>query len=229
MGAGVSAKTVCPVAPPPGSTINGGLIVNGVCILDHVTVHGGVTVQNNGHLELEFSTVDGGVNVEPGGELDSGHLVFSTVSTFNPSTIHGGVVATNPLDLDLINATVDGGVTVNGNPFNSTPSICQSHISGGISLTNIAQGFAGGFNLGDPGAEGFNCPGNDINGTVHVSNSPGLIEIEANTIQGSVLVENSTLELAGNTISGSAKCTNTVFASDGDPAPNQLNGQNSCP
>src|SRR5205814_2678399 len=110
-------------------------------------------------------------------------LLFSTASTFNPSTIRGGIVLTNALDVDLINATVDGGVRVIGNPSFATPSICGSNISGGISLENIAQGFAGGFLIGDPGPEGFNCPGNVIKGTVHVANSPGVIEIEHNTIQ----------------------------------------------
>ena len=222
-----SAKVNCPVAPPPGSVVNGGMIVTGVCILNQVTVRGGITVTATGSLELENSFVSGGIDVAPGGELDLGHTLSSNTPTNNPSSITGGIKF-NGRDLDLYNATVSGEVSVDGSAPNFFPSICGSNLSGALKLQNIAT--TGGAFIGDPG-EGFpaNCAGNLINGSLHVSDSVGLVEIEGNTITGSVILDNSTIELAGNTIGGSVQCTNVTFASDGDPAPNTVGGAIHCP
>jgi hypothetical protein len=225
----VAAKVNCPVAPPPGSTIGGGMIVTGQCILDHVTVTGGITVTSTGQLELENSIVSGGIVVQPGGELDSGHTFFSNTPTGTPSSISGGIKFTNGLDIDLYNATVTGGVVVDG-VTEGFPTICGSSISGGLTYKNITTG---GY-IGDPN-EGFpaQCAGNRIDTSVYVINSPGLIEIEHNNISGSVVLDNARIELAGNTIGGSLTCKNgtTFFETEHDglpEPPNTVNGSNSC-
>jgi hypothetical protein len=184
-----------------------------------------------GRLELEDSTVSGGIVVQPGGELDLDHTLFSTNPTANKSTVNGDIKITNPRDIDINNTTVNGGVMYDGggtNPANATPSICGSTIHGGVTLKNVAQGFAGGLFIGDPGPEGFNCTGNDIRGSVQVSDSTGVIEIEGNSIKGSVFITNSRYELASNTITGSASCVNSTHVSDGDSAPNTVGGKNTC-
>ena len=228
----VGAKVNCPIAPPPGSTIGGGMIVTGVCVLDHVSVSGGITVTSTGQLRLEYSMVSGGIVVQPGGELDSGHTLSSNTPTGTPSSISGGIKFTNGKDMDLYNATVTGGVVVDGVAANFFPTICGSSISGGLTYKNIAVG-RGGF-IGDPG-EGFpaSCAGNVIDSSLYVIDSPGLVEIEANTISGSVVLDNSRIELVGNSIGGSLTCKNgTLFFStetDGAPLPpNTVGGSDTC-
>src|SRR5438094_10523455 len=71
---------MCPPVPPPGSNVDGELVVTGTCVLVNVTVNGGVTVTSTGRLELENSTVNGGITVQPGGELDSGHTLSTAVA-----------------------------------------------------------------------------------------------------------------------------------------------------
>jgi hypothetical protein len=88
--------------------------------------------------------------------------------------------------------------------------------------------------VGDPNEFFFtagphsDCPRNTIDGSVFVTNSQNL-EIEGNSISGSVHVSNSTVELAGNTIEGSAKCQNVTVFSDGDHTPNTFGGHSNCP
>jgi hypothetical protein len=76
--------------PPPGSTIRGGLEVDGTCVLDNVTIGGGLAVDGTGAVELNGSTVNGGLVVSPGGELD---VDATTSGAGNPtgakSTIKG--------------------------------------------------------------------------------------------------------------------------------------------
>jgi hypothetical protein len=56
------------------------------------------------------------------------------------------------------------------------------------------------------------------------------VESESNLVGGSVTISDSTLvELAGNTIKGSAHCSNVTTATDGDAAPNTVQGSNNCP
>lgn len=202
----------CPPPPPPGSTIDGGLLVTGPCTLVDVTVNGGATVTSTGHLELERSTVNGGVTVEPGGELDSGHTIFSAFATGLPSTINGGIDVTNAIDIDLINADIHGKVSING--AGAFPNLCGTHFHGKVELTNVTSSFR----FGDPGeviqfGTPPDCPGNTVDGSLFVSNSR--LEIEGNTISGSVHISDSTVEFAGNTFS-KAHCKNVTPMTDGD-------------
>jgi hypothetical protein len=223
----VRSQNTCPPVPPPGATVHGGLVVSGACILDHVTVDGGVTVTATGHLELEHnSTVHGGVTVEAGGELDVGHTIASDTATFTPNTIDGGITFTNGSDMDLENATVHGAVSiVVSNTPNFSLSICGSALHGTLTLTGV-QGLAGVPALvGDPGEPLFqagphpDCLGNTIEGAVVVTNSSNL-ELEGNTIHGSVSITNSTVGFSGNTITGSTHCAQ-VSGVDSDDTPSQ--------
>lgn len=210
-----SASNTCPPPPPPGSTVDGGLLVTAACTLVDVTVNGGVTVTAKGHLELERSTINGGVVVQPGGELDSGHTILSSTATGLPSTIHGGIKITNGLDLDLFNADVDGAVVVDGIAASNTPNFCGSHFHGKVELLNLKSLTR----FGDPG-EVFetgtppDCPANTLDGSLFVTNSR-TVEIEGNHISGSVHITDSTVEFAGNTFS-SAHCENVTPFTDGD-------------
>jgi hypothetical protein len=214
-------KNTCPVAIPAGSTVNGGLVVTGDCVLTNVTVHGGVLITSTGGLELENSSVDGGINVQAGGELDSGHTLSSGTDTFNPSTINGGVQALGPMkDLDLDNASINGNVSISGNAPGFAPYICGSSINGSVSISNVVDTPGFHANIGDPGevvqsGPVRDCPGNTIHGSVSVSNVQ-FLEIEGNTITGSVFIDSSTVDVRGNTIGGNVQCTGaTAFTDDG--------------
>lgn len=232
--AGAADQNTCAPNPPPGSTLDGGLLVTGFCTLDHVTVNGGVTITTGGHLDLENSTVNGGIEVQPGGELDSGHTSNSAVGTFAPSTINGGINATGAFDIDLDNATVHGVTSINGfGTVNFAPTICGSTLDGSVKISNITAAGTFPMLVGDPGEVVQNgpvpdCPGNTINGSLFISTS-AVIEIEGNEISGSVKLSDSTAELAGNAIGGSAHCDNVVPFTDGDHSPNTIGGSNNCP
>src|SRR4051812_7579168 len=103
VGVRAAPQNTCPPDPPPGSTVNGGLLVTGMCHLDNVRVNGGIVVTGTGQLEVENSVVNGGIDVQPGGELDVGHTLFSYTATFTPSTINGGIRVANASDLDVEN------------------------------------------------------------------------------------------------------------------------------
>ena len=242
--AAVSAASSCPSGgtPPPGSTVDGGLDVDGTCILVSVTVNGGITVEATGHLSFQDGTVNGGIVVLPCGELDVNATTLGAgVPTGTSATINGGIVLNGaaPLticpvgsfaDADIFTALIDGGILVTGNFPGSAPRICNNEIRGHATLNDVFAPF--GFSLGDEASTG--CPGNTIHGAVHVSNSSGTaifrLEVEGNIVGGSVLLSGSTLELQGNTINGSLRCSNgTVLlpGEPGDPA-NTVHGANTC-
>jgi hypothetical protein len=109
-----------------------------------------------------------------------------------------------------------------------TPFVCKNDIKGGVRISDVSSPQ---FALGDREASfgGVNCEGNTIHGTVRVSNTRGL-ELEDNTIIGSVLISDSVLDLHGNTINGSLRCSNTVLlpGEPGDTA-NDVHGAIHCP
>src|SRR2546421_3096630 len=91
----LAAEVHCPSGgtPPPGSTVTGGLDVDGTCLVDHVTVNGGITVEAGGHLQFTNGTVNGGIVALPCGELDVNALTGGSGSpiTGATSTINGGI------------------------------------------------------------------------------------------------------------------------------------------
>ena len=229
-----AAGAVCPSGgvPGPGVTVFGGLEVNGKCVLNNVTIHGGIVIDAGAQLELENSVVYNGI-VDNGGELDLGHTLLSNTTTGNPNTVHGGIIINGAIDFDIDNVTLDGGLNVTG-AINNEPGVCGSTINGDI---NISAATNGGtiILLGDPETEGsITCPGNTINGSVLLSNnSLALIELEGNTISGSgTFLNNLNIEFDGNTLGGSAVCSGTTITPPpgGEPFGNTVKGLiNSCP
>jgi len=234
----LAGKIDCPGGgkPAPGTLVRGGLEVTGQCLLDRVTVGGGIVVDPGGDLEIEASTVSGGIAVAPCGELEI-DLADHAIPSGATSTVNGDIViqasATCTLpafsDLDIWTARVNGSVVVTGSYFGG-PTICGNAITGDVTLDHLTSAHP--FWLGDPdGALG--CPGNTIGGTLAVrsSSSPRRIEVESNSVAGSVLLNASTLELNENTIGGNLTCSNgTVIlpGEDPDPSDNTVHGTSSC-
>jgi len=259
-----AATTKCPTGgtPAPGSTITGGLEVDGFhCILADVTVYGGITVDANGPgvfpigvLELSGSTVNGGIVVNGGGiDIDNDYFFFDR--PHEPSIIRGGLTLNHALYFSSADATIYGGVTMNGQRdpaegFGCPPVgacfinsyMCANTIFGNVVVADVAQGQV--FD-GDPGfrpyGNGRPCGvGNTIHGSVLLKNSNFINpfsgeanEIEGDTINGSVSVDHSTAEVSGNTIGGSLLCTNGSVmlppgADDSTSSTNTVTGANTC-
>ena len=234
----------CPSStPPPGSTVNGGLDVNGTCIVDKVTVNGGITVEAGGHLQLTNGTVNGGILTLPCGEMDINATTGgSGVPTGTTSTINGGIdivasaVCTTPgtfSDVDIFGAQIDGGISMTGAfAVNFFPFICGNTVKGSVNLESVTVTPLGVFEgaIGDPDNALRNCPGNTITGSFHMTKS-SVFAVKSNTIGGSVLLSGSTLELNGNTINGSLRCSDgtvIVPGEPGDPTGNTVHGKNTC-
>ena len=236
----VTDRVSCPSNsnPAPGERIAGGVEVDGTCILDGVTVNGGITVDSGGHLQFTSSTVNGSISVMGCGELDVNATTNGVgAPTGTTATINGGIVlnasaaCTSPAlsDADIWTAQIHGEISVTGNyRRGGTPVICGNAITGDVMVDNLATVAPAKFYIGDPDFGG--CTGNTITGALSVSNS-SLLEVESNTVGGSVLLSGSTLGLSENTIGGSLQCSNgTVFlpADHGEPSGNTVDGANSC-
>jgi len=242
-----------------GLEITGGN--DGYCELHNVTVYGGIVVDPTpdamlaqfhwNAVNLIGSTVSGGVVVGHNSEVDS-NIDFSTFSIIpQRSTISGGLTWNTALNGFVLNATISGGVTVNGNG-DLTPIcgaqvdlcwlnhvFCNTTVTGNVSFSDINhnQDF-----LGDPEEDQLftngACPGNTIHGSLFLRNSNFTrptdgepTEFEGNTIDGSVHLDHSTLELGGNTVGGSLLCTNgTVIhpPAPGDFTGNTVRGRDTC-
>lgn len=243
--AAAAAKNKCSTGatPPSGSTVNGGLEVDGTCILKSVTVNGGITVDSTGHLSLQGGAVNGGIKVKPGGELDVNATTNGAgVPTHTTSTINGGIDfnggSGRPFaDADIWNAHVNGGMSFTGTfplgvpfpGFFNQPVLCGNHFNGTVKFFDITA--RGPLFFGDPDA---GCPGNTIQGSLVVTNSHSTnsrIEVESNTIIGSVKLSGSTLDFSSNTVGGSLSCSNgTVLLPPdaGDTSGNSVRGSNTC-
>lgn len=193
-----ATSATCPGAgtPPPGSTVNGGLEIDGYCELHNVTVNAGIVVDPTpdsmllqgqwNDVDLFGSTVHGGIQVGPQSEVDS-NVDFSTGELKpGPTTISGGVRLDHALFSYIENATIDGGFTINGGgdptlfcqAFGIPAEFCVDNyptcgvtINGNVSLSGIdtTQAF-----VGDPEEQFFansNCTGNTIHGSVQMRDS----------------------------------------------------------
>src|SRR5713226_5483875 len=145
----LAAEVHCPSGgtPAAGSTVNGGLDVDGTCIVDKVTVNGGITVEAGGHLQLTSSLVNGGIVVFPCGELD---VNATTGGAGNPtgttSTINGGIDieasdTCNPgafSNADIYTAKINGGISMTGTyAVGDVPIICANTIKGNMDVNNV--------------------------------------------------------------------------------------------
>jgi hypothetical protein len=216
-----AARTKCPSpsggVPASGSTVSGGLEVDGACALNDVTVSGGIVVDSNGGLGFVHSFASGGITVN-GGELDINHQLAGASQVGTGGQVTGGIVMTLPSDFDIWSDTVTGGIRLNGmNRLGDAPTLCGSSVSGGITMANATT--AGTF-VGDPEdvppGSTANCPGNTITGGLTFSNVQGG-SIEGNSITGGVTLAASSVEFNGNTISGTASCTNGTIIVPGEP------------
>ena len=207
VGGGSAFADTCSNQTISSKTLHQLEVTPGTCILDHVTVHGGLVIDTNAHLQLTNSTVDGGISVQPGGELD---LQATTNGAGQPipgsSTINGGIVVNTPFDLDLRDSKINGGVSIAGpKTVAGSLSLCNLEISGGVTLTNVTT-----------------SPGVDIGAAIF-----GIIPCSGSTIDGSVTIDHSVAFAVSNTtISGSLRCINggVVTNHTGD----NITGSNSC-
>ena len=225
-----------------GVTVYGGITVDandatgtgefpiGYLSIDGSTVHGGIVV-NGGGIDVGVDNFDGDNRTfSPTtiyGGLRVNHAVFYTTAD---ATIHGGVVMDGIRD-----PSTDSGLAV-------FSQMCATEVFGDVvvrDLDNVIRTFIG--DPGEPAyANGAFCDGNTIHGSVSLINSSRVnpishegSEIEGNTVTGSVHVDHSVAEVWSNIVGGSLLCTNgTVIQPPlpGDPssANNTVNGQNTC-
>jgi hypothetical protein len=220
-----SSKTTCPSGgvPTSGSTIHGGLVVDGDCTITGVIVDGGIVVEGNGHLTLYRSTVNGGTDVQRNGEFDSDNPPVAG----GANILNGGVREDHAFDMDIFNSTVYGGIHFAGGPLGVGYAfvVCGSTVHGDVTLEAIGQA---GTEIGDR----FGCARNTITGSVHIRNTGNIsVELEFATIGGSVNIWNSHPAITGNTIGGSLLCHQgaTLHNYDSDDTfANTIHGTNTC-
>lgn len=234
----LAAQTTCPpTTPPPGSSVNGGLDVVGICIVNQVTVNGGITIESGGHLQLTSSTVNGGIVTLACGEIDVNATTNGVgTPTGTKSSVNGGIdITANDVcppgafsDADIWTAQIQGGISITGSFLpTTTPYICNNQFKGNIAIHNVTA--PTGFTFGDPDENG--CVGNTVTGAFILSDST-LFKVESNVIGGSaLLMGNNMLEFNGNTIGGSAKCSSGTIIVPGEAGdqPNTVHGSNQCP
>jgi hypothetical protein len=251
--ASAAPLTKCPSGgtPPPGSTITGGLEVDGFCALTDVTVNGGVVVDPLPVgadpfvvLELRSGQVRGGIVVDRG-LLSLGLTSESggVTPTHLPVTVEGGITMNRPVSFGAAGATIRGGVRINGDtsldaifgcggdPFCfASGALCSDDISGNVRVTDVHfnQIFVGD-GSGEPFfSNGESCGGNTIDGSVLMRDTDFVrfdgetSEIEANTLTGSVQIGHSIAEVNENTVGGSLLCTNDAVIHP--PAPYDVPG-----
>jgi len=149
--AALAAEVHCPSGgtPTAGTTVNGGLDVDGTCIVDHVTVNGGITVEAGGHLQFTNGTVNGGIVDLPCGELDLNATTNGAPIAGATSTINGGIdieasaVCTTPAgafsDADIWTAQINGGISITGTySAGFAPAICSNQIKGNMLRAIVA-------------------------------------------------------------------------------------------
>jgi hypothetical protein len=242
-----AASAKCPSGgtPPPGSTIRGGLEVDGGrCFLNDVTVDGGITVDPSPELSgngfnraliFNESTVYGGVYVgeRSGLRID---VLPPDLTLTPPSTINGGIAGDHPVFVEAALATINGGIKIDGyapfasvfgcegDPFCFADSpFCGNDIQGGVSIAgaDATQVFIG--DVGEQFYSNGDCSGNTIHGSVFLEDSNFIrfdgepSEIEGNTVYGSVHLDHSTAEVNENTVLGSLLCSNGTVIHPGAP------------
>ncbi len=220
-----SAKTTCPSGgvPTPGTTIVGGLAVDGDCTITGVLVNGGIVIEGNGHLTLYKSTVNGGTHVQRNGEFDSDNPPVAG----GGNLLMGGVTEDHAFDMDIFNSTVQGGIHYDGGPLgvNFFYETCGTTVQGDVTLEDIVS-------IGTEFGDKTGCGRNTITGSVHIRNTGTTsVELEFATIGGSVDIWNSHPAVTGNTIGGSLLCHQgaTLGHYDADDSvANVVHGTNTC-
>lgn len=211
----------CPPTYAPGTTIDGGLDVAGECVLTGVTINGGVVIESSGHLTLYGSTVNGQTKVNPGGEFDSD----TPEMPGGANILNGGVDADTAVEMDLHRGVINGVVRFvhmapSNSPFGAARfSFCGVGLEGSLDIEDM-RAFPSGVHVGDFETAGRRpqCAGNAISGSIVIRDNPGSrIEIEQNTIGGSVEIWNSQPSLSLNKIGGGVHCHQSATLGHWDP------------
>ncbi len=169
---------------------------------------GGLTVDTGAHLQLSNATVNGGINVQPGGELDIQATANGPAQPVpSSSEVNGGIVLNNAFDIDLRSSKINGGVSIGG-PGNggAQPTLCNLDIHGGVTVTN-ATSYAAGIDIVGPPKFGGTCLGSTIDGSVTIDHSVAFA-VSNSTINGSLLCTNGGVvsNHTGDSITGSNTC-----------------------
>ncbi|MFI6151803.1 Ig-like domain repeat protein [Kitasatospora sp. NPDC051170] len=246
--------TVCPAAPstdpalPPSGTVT---------FKDGATVLGTGTLAPGGgahcaQAQVTFANLLPGshtLTAQYSGDADflaGGPETFTQVvacARTVTGTVDGGVVASGPSTC-IVDADVHGTVfgtpggalfighsTVHGSVMSSHGTqfgMCGSSATGSLTVDH-ASGFVV---IGDPGDDG--CPGNHVNGSVHLANNHAGAELIANHIGGTATVDGTTgtgpfpedtrAEIEANTITGSLRCLGNTPPPTNDGHPNTVHG-----
>ena len=193
-----NGNTKCGSAPAPaaGSTVTGGLEVDGTCILVDVTVKGGVVIDSTGALSQQGGTINGGITVNPGGEIDLNATTngggFPTGTT---SIVNGDVTINQAFDSDLWATRINGGLTMNASGI--FVQICGNNVTGDSSISGV---------FGTIGVGGtFGCNGNSFRSSLSLTDSA--FTFGGNTIGNNLLCTNTAVVVtAPNTIGGTNTC-----------------------
>ena len=149
-------------------------------------------------------------------------------------TVVGGVVVNAGDFCILAGANVSGGVQVNGGGILIA---CASTISGGVVANGAANLIIGAGADEEVPPVNFVCPGNVINGAVHISNTgPGVlapapsIAIERDAISGGVHLTGNQgmITVSSDMISGGLFCVNNAFDLDDEGTPSVITGAIRC-
>jgi uncharacterized repeat protein (TIGR03803 family) len=199
-------------APPSGSACNGTYngTFNGTVTLSSGQVcnfvsGGDITgnvIVNGGNLMLNGATV--------GGNIQNTGATGGNVTLTN-ATVNGGLQLASG-NLTLTNSTVDGNLQISGT---ATYSVDLSRIRGNLQVTNVQAGpaqnqvcgatISGNLQLVDNGtaveigSTSASCPGNNVGGSLQVTNNYAPVQIFDNVIKGSLqCVGNVSIMGAGN-------------------------------
>ena len=141
------------------------------------------------------------------------------------ATLAGGISISGGASVFIVNSRIGGQISAsNGGAFGICGSTAQ-----GVSVSN-ASGFV---LVGDPGDDA--CAGNTINGNVVVSGSTAGVEVAGNPrIGGSLSLinnrgstvspEDALIEVEGNTVTGSLSCSSNTPGATNDNQPNTVGG-----
>jgi hypothetical protein len=139
-------------------------------------------------------------------------------TTISGQTVNGGLTVGPGDTCTVQNSTIHGGINQTG----GTLTVCGSTVDGGVTSSGADQAVFGEIN----GANG-DCPGDEINGHVTVSNG-NTVEFDQDSINGGASLTNNTgsdFEVEGTHISGSVNCTGSEPILNDEGGPNSATGQ----
>ena len=180
------------------------------------TVTGNVIVPAGATCNLQGATIGGSIVVQPGGRLIVG----------GGTSIGGSVTASNP-------------GTDTANPFGTgneafSVIMCNSRVTGSVSVSGAASQVL----IGGTSTTGGQCGGNNIGGSVSLSNNHGPVTVAGNMpspdcrapggtcgIGGSLSLTNNTpgpVTVRDNAVTGSISCSgNGTVSSGGNTSPSK--------